>query len=176
MRRAFTITAPYLHGTLPDDVTGKYYMDYGPEMSRRFRALKVWMALKYYGTEGYERMLRNSVMCVEHLDLLVRQDPDFEALHEPNLLMYCFRYSPRKIKETWYSDEKALKGVIDTLNQQICNQIQNSGQAFIMSSKLRGDVVIRLSVCSHRTRVGDMEDVFGILKEIGEGLIPGLVK
>lgn len=101
MRRAFSLQAPYLRGTLPTEYTGLYYLDYGPEMSRGFRALKVWMSLKHLGVEGYRTLLSQNVKCVEHLDTLVRNDSDFEALHKPNLLMYCFRYNPLPLYEKW---------------------------------------------------------------------------
>ena len=170
MRRTFSLQAPYLHGILPSKHTGMYHLDYGPEMSRRFRALKVWMALKFYGVEGYQKLLRKSVRCVEHLDKLVREDPDFEALHQPNLLMYCFRYNPASRKENEGSAPDGQSPYLDILNQSICDEIQASGKAFIMTSKLKGDVVIRLSVCSHRTTTSDIDEVFGALKAIGQSV------
>lgn len=171
MRRAFSLEAPYLRGTLPTEYTGLNYFEYGPEMSRSFRALKVWMSLKYLGTEGYRSLLAKNVKCVEHLDGLVRADADFEALHKPNLFMYCFRYCPSMLKETFKNNPVQLKEKTDLLNQQIADEIQNSGQAFIMTSKLKGDVVIRLSVCSHRTTPDDIDKVFAALKNIGESLL-----
>lgn len=171
LRRSFSLHAPYLHGSLPTEHTGLFYLDFGPEMSRSFRALKVWMALKYFGVEGYQKLLRKTIRCVEHLDSLVRNDPDFEAFHQPNLLMYCFRYHPVSWKEKWQHEPERLKENLDILNQEICDEIQTSGKAFIMTSKIKGDIVIRMSVCSHRTIIGDIDEVFGVLKQIGEEFI-----
>jgi aromatic-L-amino-acid/L-tryptophan decarboxylase len=171
MRRAFSLQAPYLRGTLPSEYTGLYYLDYGPEMSRGFRALKVWMSLKHIGAEGYRKLLSQNVKCVEYLDSLVRNDKDFEALHKPNLLMYCMRYSPLKIKDKYGNNVHELEKYLDKLNQQIADEIQISGTAFIMTSKVLGKVVIRFSVCSHRTTQEDIELVFLKLKEIGESFI-----
>lgn len=70
-------------------------------MSRGFRALKVWMSLKHLGADGYRKLLSQNVKCVEYLDTLVQNDKDFETLHKPNLLMYCMRYAPLKIKEKY---------------------------------------------------------------------------
>ncbi len=171
LRRAFSLQAPYLRGTLPADYAGMYFLEYGPEMSRGFRALKVWMSLKHYGVEGYRKLLSQNVQCVEYLDKLVRGSQDFEALHKPNLFMYCFRYSPTEWMDKWNTDELNLNEQVDTLNQQIVDEIKLSGTAFIMSTKLRNRVVIRLSVCSHRTRLSDIAVVFSKLREIGESLI-----
>ncbi len=171
MRRAFSLEAPYLRGTLPTEYTGLNFFEYGPEMSRSFRALKVWMSLKYLGVEGYRSILAKNVKCVEHLDMLVRSDSDFEALHKPNLFMYCFRYCPRALKEKFKNSPAQLKKKTDILNQQIADEIQNSGKAFIMTSRLKGDVVIRLSVCSQRTTMDDIDNVFAALKNIGESVL-----
>jgi len=171
MRRAFSLQAPYLRGTLPTEYSGLYYLDYGPEMSRGFRALKVWMSLKHYGAEGYRKLLSQNVKCVEYLDKLVRDDMDFEALHKPNLHIYSMRYAPLKIKEEYGSDYNELDKHLDNLNQRIVDEIQLSGTAFIMTSKVLGKIVIRFSICSHRTTLEDIDMVFSKLKEIGTFLL-----
>lgn len=169
LRRAYSLTAPYLHGSLPTEHTGMYYLDYGPQMSRGFRALKVWMSLKHYGVEGYRILLGQNVECVEYLDELVRNSRDFEVLHRPNLMIYSFRYAPEALKKT--KKPEALDKKLDDLNQQIADKIQWSGEAFIMTTKIHDRVVLRLSVCSHRTTLEDIDRVFLKLREIGENLI-----
>lgn len=173
MKRAFSLQAPYLQGSLPTEYTGLNYLDYGPEMSRCFRALKVWMSLKYLGVEGYRTLLRQNIQCVEHLHSLVGGDEDFETLHKPNLLMYCFRYCPQSLKGEFKDNPEKRKEVLDVLNQQICDEIQASGKAFIMTSRIKGDIVIRLSICSHRTTLQDIDMVFSTLKQIGASLQSG---
>lgn len=170
MKRAFSLQAPYLQGSLSTEYTGLNYLDYGPEMSRCFRALKVWMSLKHLGVEGYRTLLRQNIQCVEHLHSLVGADADFETLHKPNLLMYCFRYSPQSLQRKYKNDPEKHKANLDVLNQQICDEIQASGKAFIMTSRIKGDIVIRFSICSHRTTLQDIDTVFGALKEIGNSL------
>ena len=137
-RRAFSMQASYLRGTLPDEHIGHDYYETGPQMSRGFKALKLWMTLKHYGAEGYRQLLRQNVWCAERLDELVRDDPDFEALHEPIINIYCLRFAPEGMR----IDDEAL----DRLNQQIADAIQLSGFAFIMTTKLRGRTVLRLSI------------------------------
>ncbi len=170
MRRAFSLEAPYLRGILPSEYTGMYYLDYGPEMSRCFRALKVWMSIKHLGVDGYRTLLARNVKCVEHLDALVRADADFEVLHKPNLHIYCFRYCPAFMVDKWKNQPEKLNDRLDILNQQIADAIQLSGKAFVMTSKLRGQIVLRMSVCSHRTTPEDIESVFSTLKQLGEKL------
>ncbi len=169
LRRAFSMTAPYLRGTLPTEYTGLDYLEYGPQMSRGFRALKVWMSLKHYGADGYRRLLTQSVRCAEHLDRLVRAADDFEALHEPNLFIYSFRYAPQRYRTSGRVDEKD-EAYLDELNQRIADEIQAGGTAFVMTSRLRDRVVLRLSICSHRTTLEDISAVFDRLGEIGATL------
>ena len=174
LRRTFSTTAPYLQGTLPTAYKGLDYFDYGPQMSRGFDALKVWMSIKHYGKKGYQTLLRQNIQCAKHLHKLVSSSSDFMPVHEPELFIYSFRYIPKELKEK-VQDEN-IKARLDKLNQQIADEITASGYAFIMTSKVRGEVVIRLSICSHRTTLADIENVFERLKEIGEELRKNLIE
>jgi len=174
LRRTFSMTAPYLRGTLPTKYTGLDYLEYGPQMSRGFRALKVWMSLKQYGAEGYRKLLSQGIRCAAHLDELVSSSKDFEKLHEPNLFIYSFRYAPQELR----SNVRANVGVhgkneafLDKLNQRIADELQASGKAFVMTSKLQGRVVLRFSICSHRTTLADIDKVFAKLEELGQQII-----
>ena len=166
LRRTFSTSASYLQGTLPNDYKGLDYFDYGPQMSRGFDALKVWMSIKHYGAEGYRQLLRQNIVCAKHLHLLVSNSKDFITVHEPELFIYSFRYCPAELKDK--CNEEDTSRYLDKLNQQIADEITASGFAFIMTSKVRGQVVIRLSICSHRTTLQDIEHVFHRLEEIGK--------
>jgi len=161
--RAFSMHAPYLRGILPDAHLGLDYYENGPQMSRGFKALKLWMTLKHYGAEGYRLLLRQNVRCAGHLDALVRADADFEALHRPIINLYCFRFRPARLRDA--ADAQA--DYLDRLNQQIADAIQLSGLAFVMTSQLRGRIVLRLAICSHRTTINDIERVFDELRRLG---------
>jgi aromatic-L-amino-acid/L-tryptophan decarboxylase len=91
---------------------------------------------------------------------------DFEVVQpEPDLFIYSFRYAPAPYRaETAY---------LDWLNQRIADEIQASGFAFIMTSAVRGQTVLRMSICSHRTTLEDIEAVFARLTALGEGLVKG---
>jgi aromatic-L-amino-acid/L-tryptophan decarboxylase len=162
-RRAFTMEASYLQGILPDGYHGHDFYELGPQMSRGFRALKLWMTLKHYGAEGYRKLLRQNVRCAHRLHALVRADPDFEALHEPIINLYCFRFVPSRIGDA----TEAHAAYLDRLNQAITDAIRAGGLAFVMTSQLRGRTVLRLSICSHRTTLEDIELVFEELRRLG---------
>ena len=170
LRRAFSLSASYLRGTLPTEYTGLDYFEYGPQMSRGFRALKVWMTLRHYGVEGYRKLLRQGIRCAERLDERVRASDEFERLHEPNLYIYSFRYAPledRELAQRSELDRERVDARLDHLNQCIADEIQASGIAFIMTTRICGRTVLRVSICSHRTTLADIDAVFDALTQIG---------
>ncbi len=173
LRRTFSMRAAYLRGTLPTEYTGLDYFEYGPQMSRGFRALKVWMSLKHYGVKGYRALLGQNVRCAEHLDRLVRASSDFEAVHQPTLFIYSFRYAPKDLRSAATRSVEyraAIDAYLDRLNQLIADQIQLSGVAFVMTTSVRQRTVLRFSICSHRTTLQDIAMTFEKLREIGEKL------
>lgn len=170
LRRAFSLSAPYLRGTLPSEYTGLDYFEYGPEMSRGFRALKVWMTLRHYGVEGYRKLLRQGIRCAERLDERVGASDQFERLHQPNLYIYSFRYAPAELRESARGskgDQAQLDQRLDHINQRIADEIQARGIAFLMTTRIRGRTVLRMSICSHRTTLADIDAVFDALTRIG---------
>ncbi len=165
LRNAFTQHAAYLKGILPTEYTGLDYHEYGPQMSRGFMALKVWMSLKQIGVERYSKLLENDVAMVEYLDGLVRGSDEFEALCNPVLQMYCFRFVPKS--------KKLGEAELNSLNQRIVDEAQLSGKVFLMTTSIRGRTALRLSVTNHRTRKKDIDLTFNLLCRIGRKLAAG---
>ncbi|KAB1187702.1 MULTISPECIES: aminotransferase class V-fold PLP-dependent enzyme [Haloferax] len=168
---AFEMHASYLEGTMRTPYEGLDYYEVGPQMSRGFRALKVWMSLKHYGVEGYRTLLSQNVHCTEHLDARVRDADDFVALHEPNLYLYSFQYAPPDLQALAADSPQARDAVdtyLDELNQRIADEIQLTGTAFVMTTSIHGRTVLRFSICSHRTTTDDIDRTFEALRDIGE--------
>jgi glutamate/tyrosine decarboxylase-like PLP-dependent enzyme len=171
LRRAFSIGAPYLRGTLDAD-HGLDYLEYGPQMSRGFRALKVWMVLRFLGARGLRQALSRSIGLARGLHALVRDHPDFEVLHEPALYIYSFRYVPPALGDR--GDEPVIAEAVDRLNQEIADDIQRSGLALLMTTRIRGRVALRMSICSHRTLPEDVEATFEAIVATGRRLASAL--
>ena len=163
LRRTFSIAAPYLQGTLPSDYNGLDFFEYGPQMSRGFNALKIWMTIKNYGKEGYQKLLRQNILCAKHLHQLVLQSDVFVPMHQPQLFIYAFRFFPLQLRN---KNGEEIKDYLDVMNQKIADTITASGFAFIMTSKIKEKIVIRLSICSHRTTIQDIDKVFEKLTTI----------
>ena len=167
LRRAFSIAAPYL-GEAQEGEDEIDYLDYGPQMSRAFRALKVWMVLRSFGAAGLREVLSKSLRLARHLHALVGEHPDFEVLHQPTLYVYSFRYLPNALADRPLSLE--LEARIDSLNEAIAQGISRSGLALLMTTRIRGRVALRMSICSHRTLERDVEATFEALASRGRRL------
>ena len=163
MRRAFAMQATYLLPAKDNEYSGVNYFDYGPQLSRSWRALKVWMTLRYYGAEGIRTFFRQTMACAQHLHELVVASEDFEVVQPaPTLYIYAFRWAPKKLR----GDDALL----DELNQQISDELQRRLIAFAMTTRIRGRVTQRLSICSHRTTTADIDATFDAMRAIGNEL------
>lgn len=164
LRNAFATHATYLQSSLPSEYTGLNYFDYGPQLSRGWRALKVWMSLRLYGVEGYRAIFRRTIACAKHLHELVLASDDFEVVQpEPELYIYSFRYVPAVLKG---NDAK-----LDELNQRVADELIKRQIAFTMTTRIRGRVTQRLSICSHRTTVQDIDETVAAMRMVGAELI-----
>ena len=159
LRRAFSITAPYLRDTNDGEVD---FLEYGPQMSRGFRALKVWMVLRFFGAAGVRSLIAKNIALAHRLHALVRDHPDFEVLHDPVLSIYSFRFVPHQLEP---EDES-----IDQLNSDIAEEIQRSGLALLMTTRIYGRIALRMSICSHRTVEEDIDATFEAIAATGRRL------
>ncbi|WP_440009154.1 pyridoxal phosphate-dependent decarboxylase family protein [Halomicrococcus sp. SG-WS-1] len=171
LAKAFAMDASYLRGSIGETPEEFDYYEFGPQMSRGFRALKLWMTLKHYGLEGYRALLRKSVDCAEHLDTLARNHDDFVTVQEPNLFIYSFRYVPGDLQAA-LADPPAVPlarvhQYLDELNQRIVDEVVQSGLAFLTTTSIHDRRTLRMSICSHRTTIEDIETVFDSLAETG---------
>lgn len=164
--RAFSMHAAYLDHTDDDTYQGTNFAYRGPEMSRPFRALKLWMSLKHRGVEGYRQLLRQNCYCAEHLHDRVEGAENFQVLQEPNLFIYSFRYLPADLR----SAEDSVNEYADWLNQRITDDLRLTGEAYVTTTEVQGHTVIRLSICSHRTTPADIDRTFEALRDHGQRL------
>jgi glutamate/tyrosine decarboxylase-like PLP-dependent enzyme len=144
------------------------FLEYGPQMSRSFRALKVWMVLRHFGVSGLRRMLAKSIALAHHLHDRVRTHPDFEVLHDPLLYLYCFRYVPRELRGR--EGDAEIARAVDQINREIAEAVQRSGVAFVTTTRIGGKVALRMSICSQRTLQDDIDMTFDALAHEGRAI------
>ena len=126
------------------------------------------MALRLLGAEGLREVVDRLIGLARHLHRLVQDHPDFEVLHEPRLYLYCCRYVPNTVGDRCAGAE--IQRRIDALNQAIADEIQRSGLAFVMTTRIHGRVALRMSICSHRTTQADIDDTFAAMARLGRQL------
>jgi aromatic-L-amino-acid/L-tryptophan decarboxylase len=170
--RTFRAEASYLEPQSEDDPSLSGFRALGTQSSRGFRALKVWMALQHLGTDGYSRLFRQNLACIARLDEQVRADPDFEAFHEPQIYIYSFRYRPRRLGPPASTPgvERARRAYLDRLNGELVRRANRTGEVFLTTTRIRGSIALRVSVCNHRTTFGDIDRLFRLLKRTGSGV------
>jgi glutamate/tyrosine decarboxylase-like PLP-dependent enzyme len=161
-RRAFSLTPEYLaHGGDRGLIAGsRWFSDYGVQLSRGFRALKVWMSLKEHGIQRYGRLILQNVHQARYLAELVDQTPQLQRLAPVPLNIVCFRYRADGL------DDEAL----NRLNQEILIQMHESGVAAPSYTTLNGRYAIRVAIVNHRSRREDFALLVSETVRLGKAL------
>lgn len=144
------------------------FWNYGPELSRRFRALKIWMTLRYYGVRRIAAAISEDNALAAYLGKQVEAAPDFELLAAPELSICCFRYVPPSLKEglrTSGRDAAAIDADLDRLNTNIMNIVQRGGRAYLSSATIRGGFALRACITNFRTTRADVDQTLEIIRE-----------
>ena len=141
----FAIHPEYLKTDRDQEVTN--FRDWGIQLGRRFRALKLWFVLRTYGVEGLRQKLRDHLTLAQEFKGWVEESPDFETLAPIPLNTICFRFQPGKRSGRTLSAEK-----LDGLNKDLLNEVNRSGKIFITSTRLSGTFCLRLCIGQTQTR------------------------
>ena len=156
--RTFSYHPSYYH--FDHNVTN--FFDYGPQNSRGFRALKVWLALRQVGWSGYRQMIGDDMRLAAQLHASVQQHPEFEAMTQ-HLSISTFRYVPYGLQPSSPETEEYLA----RLNQELLSRVERSGQAFLSNAMVDGRFALRACIVNFRTSVKDVEDLLPLLSRIG---------
>lgn len=158
MRNAFGISASYLAEGEDPALEPYDYFNRGPQMSRGFRALKVWMSLRHYGAEGYRQFFRRTIDNAKYAHQLVSASPEWQVVQpEPQLYIYSFRYVGQGIAES----------ELDALNARIADEMKRRQIALVMTTRVHGRITQRLSIANHRTTREDIRATIEAMAEIG---------
>ena len=157
LKRAFSLVPDYLVTAEQDDVVN--LMDYGVQLGRRFRALKLWMVIRAFGVSGIADRLRRHIALAGEFASWVETDPDWLLAAPQMFSLVCFRYAPLGT-----SPEQA-----DALNQRILEQVNASGRVYLSHTRLHGRFVLRLSIGNVRTERKHVAEAWALLKKEGRG-------
>jgi glutamate/tyrosine decarboxylase-like PLP-dependent enzyme len=159
-RAAFsTDDADYIktHGYTDEEAFA--FWDYGVELSRRFRALKVWLTLQYYGSRRIAQAISEDIALAAYLGEIVSSAEDFELLAPVELSICCFRYVPQR----GISDQE-----LDQLNEKIMELVQKGGRAYLSNATVNGKFALRACITNFRTTKADIDETIAAVRDAGK--------
>jgi glutamate/tyrosine decarboxylase-like PLP-dependent enzyme len=161
LRAAFSYHPPYYHF----DERATNYVDYGPQNSRGFRALKVWLALRQVGASGYRQMISDDIRLSRAMAAAVDRHPDLELMTQ-ELSITTFRYVPRDIRANVGDDE--TERYLDSLNRELLDRLQRGGEVFVSNAVIRGRYALRACIVNFHTDVVDVEALPDIVARVAQ--------
>jgi glutamate/tyrosine decarboxylase-like PLP-dependent enzyme len=163
LRAAFAYHPPYYH--FDERVTN--YVDYGPQNSRAFRALKVWLALQHAGAAGYRTMIGDDIRLSRAMADAVRRRPELELVTQ-ELSITTFRSVPQDLRPR--VGDPLVEGYLDRLNKALLERIQRGGEAFVSHAVVGGRFVLRACIVNFHTTRADVEATIDVTARLGSEL------
>jgi glutamate/tyrosine decarboxylase-like PLP-dependent enzyme len=193
-RKTFTAEADYVKVHELAEIESFAFWDYGIELSRRFRALKIWLTLKYYGAQRIAAAIAGDIAIANYMAECVSRDSEFELLAPVQLSICCFRYVPARLRAKLESaipptgaqasrlhlrnssnrdgcapvdDEgERIESEINRLNEQIMYRVQRGGQAYLSNAMLRGKFALRACIINFRTTRADIDLTLQTVRDV----------
>ncbi len=149
-KRAFVHTGEYARALNPDPVEGFAFFEESMELSRRFRALKLWLSLRYHGLKAFREAIRQDLAHAQRLAEQIAARPELELMAPVGLSAVCFRY-----RGTGRESAEAM----NLLNSAILMCVVERGRVYLSNAALRGNFCLRACVVNHRTTDADIDGV-----------------
>jgi glutamate/tyrosine decarboxylase-like PLP-dependent enzyme len=150
LRRTFATGAGYIDVIADRAMSEFAYWDHSPELSRRFRALKIWFVLKIHGAKAIADAIDDNIAVARHLANLVEQSTDFELMAPAPLSIVCFRYR--------HGD--------DEFNTRLLVEVQRDGDSYLSNATLNGRFALRACIVNYRTRPSDVERLLDTIRRV----------
>jgi glutamate/tyrosine decarboxylase-like PLP-dependent enzyme len=150
LRRAFSEGADYIDVVADRDMSDFAYWDHSPELSRRFRALKIWFMLKLHGARAIQDAIDSNIAVARHLAAAVEASDDFELLAPAPLSIVCFRY----------------RNGDDAFNKQLMLEVQRDGDAYLSNAMINGRFALRACIVNFRTTAADADRLLDAIRRV----------
>ena len=193
-RKPFVAEGEYVKVHETSESESFAFWDYGIELSRRFRALKVWMTLRYYGARRVAEAIAEDMAMAKYLGERVEADPEFELLAPVQLSICCFRYVPARLRAQPESataptgaqasrlhpgyngnrdgrapvrdeEPEQVESQINHLNERIMHRVQRGGHAYLSNAMLRGKFALRACIINFRTTRADIDLTLDVVRD-----------
>jgi aromatic-L-amino-acid decarboxylase len=162
LRGAFSYTPAYYHFDSADAAPPPNYYEYGPQNSRGFRALKVWLVLRQVGRQGYAARIAEDIRLSQRLFEIASAEPELEAATQ-GLSITTFRYMPTGV-------DPSATTALNALNEKILDNLQKSGRAYVSNAMVDGRFLLRACIVNFRTTEEDLRELVRAVVEIGRAL------
>ena len=162
---SFSVTASYTFQDKERTGRGIDGTQLGPQFSRGFWALKVWLSLLAHGRRAYVRRISHDAELARYLGARVQERPDFELACPVGLSICCFRYVPPDL-----ADGEGRDAYLDRLNERLMTDAQQEGRVFFSNAVLRGRFVLRTCIVNFRTEAEDLDAVLDVAAQTGARL------
>jgi len=169
VRAAFAANeADYIKVHEQDDQESFAFWDYGIELSRRFRALKVWFTLKYYGARRLAEAISDDNALAQYLAQSIQASEDFELLAPVELSICCFRYVSSGMRDRLANasaeEQVAVNHELDELNTRIMLSVQRGGSAYLSNATIGGRFALRMCIVNFRTTRADIDQTLAVIR------------
>jgi len=161
LKETFSLEAHYLQTS--EGETGTNYMDYGLSLGRRFRALKLWFVLRYFGRRGLANRLRKHMEWARQLAERIDSHPNFERLAPVPFSTVCFRLNPKS--------RSLPPALLDDLNERLIGTINASGQCYLSHTRLEGRFVLRMAIGNLRTQFHHIDQAWETIQREARRLL-----
>jgi aromatic-L-amino-acid/L-tryptophan decarboxylase len=149
-RKSFSHSGDYAKSLYSDPVEGFEFFEQSMELSRRFRALKLWLSFRYHGIGAFREAIRGDLQLAQELAGMVEAQKELEILAPVPLSAVCFRY---------VGDGKRSEEELNALNARMLQRIQRGGHVFISNATIGGRFALRACIVNHRSTRADVEAV-----------------
>jgi len=183
MRAAFSLVPEYLSSDRDADPALVNLMDYGIQLGRRFRSLKLWLVLAWFGSEGIAERLRHHMALASELAERIEAQEGVELMAPVNFATLCFRFHPggaargsedEAVEETAVGDAgEPDEEAYETFNAAVMNRANESGEVFLSHTKLKGRYTLRLAIGHLRSSAEDVRAVWELLTTLADELRRG---
>jgi aromatic-L-amino-acid decarboxylase len=153
VRRAFSLVPEYL--VTPEGQSVTNLMDYGPALGKRFRALKLWMVLRYFGAEGMAGRIREHCRLARELAGWIEREPGWEMMAPVPLSLVVFRHRPHGL------DDEA----VDALNERIMAAVNATGRSYLSHTRVNGRIALRFAIGNLGTTGEHVRNAWNLLRE-----------
>jgi glutamate/tyrosine decarboxylase-like PLP-dependent enzyme len=160
LRRTFHVLPEYLQD-VDRGLEEVNFCDYGVQLTRGFRALKLWMSIQVFGLAAFRRAVERGVELAERAEAMLAEDPRWQVASPARLAVVCFRFAPAGVPEE----------ALEAINRGVTDELLEDATAFASSTRLAGRTVLRLCTINPRTTDDDLRWVLARMAEAGERLL-----